>query len=224
MPYQNRYSNRKRGYKRPGYASCGRMLAGDATKALSMARHLKSLINVEFKYHNVQLLDSAITDAGLITPLSLLSEGSTSTSRDGGSVKFTSFRLAYNWKISASATQTTVRVMVVHDKQTNQAQFTLADLLFDATVRDALYSPPNVNNASRFNILYDKVHALSSVGNNNNVVRVIHKKLNIKTRYDANVGDITDLSQDSMALVMIGSEVTNDPTVSINYRSRFIDN
>ncbi len=116
------------------------------------------------------------------------------------------------------------RVMVVHDKQTNQAQFNLADLLFDATVTDALFSPYNINNASRFNVLYDRLFPMSVTGNSAKIARVVHKKLNMKTRYDANVGDITDLTQDSMALIFISNQVTNDPTVSFNYRSRFIDN
>lgn len=217
-------SRKKRTYKRPGYIRCGRMVVSDGQKALALARHLKTLVNVEFKHHNVLLKDVSITDAGLITPLSLTNEGNTSQTRDGGSVKWTSYRLIYNWKIHASATNTTVRVMVVHDKQTNQAQFTLADLLFDATVKDAIYSPPNINNASRFNILYDKVHALSAVGNSSNLVRIHHKKLNMKMRFDANVGNVTDLTSDSMALVFISDETTNDPTLTINYRSRFVDN
>ncbi len=114
--------------------------------------------------------------------------------------------------------------MVIHDKQTNQAVFTLADLLFDATVADAIFSPPNINNASRFNILYDRLHTMAINGNSANIARIVHKKLNLKTRYDAAAGDITDLTQDSMALVFIGDQPTNDPAVSFNYRSRFIDN
>ncbi len=197
---------------------------GTASKALSVAYAVKRLVNVEFKHHNVQQLNTSITDAGLIVQLSNVGQGDNSQQRDGGSCKFTSFRLAYQFRISQSAVSTIVRVMVVHDKQTNQAVFTLADLLFDATIQDAIFSPPNINNASRFNILYDRLHSMAINGNSANIARIVHKKLNLKTRYDAAVGDITDLTQDSLALVFIGDQATNDPAVSFNYRSRFIDN
>lgn len=223
MPNYRGYGKSKRKYTRPGYKACGTMVLTDAQRALYKVNALKSLLNVEYKHHNVQLLNTAITDAGLITNVSLLSQGDSSTTRDGGSVKFTSHRLSYNWSLSTSAVTTVVRVMIVQDKQTNQAQFTLADLLFDATVNDAVYSPPNINNASRFNILYDKVHTLCENGRAN-LHRIIHKKLNMKTRYDANDGTIADLTQDSISLVFIGDQTTNDPILSFNYRSRFIDN
>ncbi len=209
--------------KRPGYKACGSMVMSDAQWALKKVATLKSLLNVEYKHHNIQGIATSITDAGILTNCSLLSQGDNSTTRDGGSVKFTSLRFAYNIKMNASATNTTVRIMIVHDKQTNQAQFALADLLFDATTVDNIQSPPNINNASRFNILYDRLHTLSAASTTN-VQRVIHKKLNMKTRYDAAVGDITDLTQDSISLVFIADEVTNDPGITFNYRSRFIDN
>ncbi len=81
----------------------------------------------------------------------------------------------------------------------------------------------NINNASRFRVLYDKVHTLNSASNAE-INRLVYRKLNMKTRYDANVGDITDLTQDSLSLVVIGDQVTNDPSIIFNYRSRFIDN
>lgn len=219
------YNRKKKKNNRPGYYSCGKMVLSDASKALSIARNVASMINVEYKHHNVQNLNQAVTDAGSITNVSLLtSTTNSSTDRDGGQVKWTSFRLAYNIFISSSATKTLFRVMLVQDKQTNQAQFTVADLLFDATVFDAVLSPYNINNASRFNVLYDKVHSLSITGDSASIYRVIHKRLNIKCRYDANAGDVTDLSQDSLSLVFIATEATNDPAISFNYRARFVDN
>ncbi len=107
-----RYKKYKKRYKRTNYL-------GTASKALSVALAVKKLVNVEFKHHNVQTVNTAITDAGTITNLSLFSLGDTSTTRDGGSVKFTSFRLSYALRINASATVTNMRVMIIHDKQTN---------------------------------------------------------------------------------------------------------
>ncbi len=220
MPRQYR---KKKKYGRKKRSPYGGYL-NTASKALSVAYAVKRLVNVEFKHHNVVQQAQAVTDAGLITNLSLLSQGDSSTTRDGGSVKFTSLRLSYMIGIHASATLSVVRVMIVHDKQTNQAQFTLADLLFDATIVDNILSPYNINNASRFNVLYDKVHTLNIAGSSGMLQRTIHRKLNMKTRYDANVGDVTDLTQDSLSMIFISDQPTNDPNLSLNYRSRFIDN
>ncbi len=224
MPYKRSSNKRMRKYYRPGYKACGQMVLSDAQRALYKVNNLKKLLNVEYKHHNISTNSTAITDAGLITPLTNLAEGDTSTTRDGGSVKWTSFQLAYDWTINASATVTRVRLMIVQDKQTNQAVFTIPDLLFDGTIVDNIYSPYNINNASRFNILYDKVHVLTINGSNRSVYRKIHRKLRLKTRYDAAVGDITDLTQDSLALVMIADQTTNDPILRFGYRGRFIDN
>ncbi len=118
MPYQKYFS--KAAKKKAGrYVKCGKMVYNDAQKALYMTRQLKSLLNVEYKHHNVQALNSAVTDAGIITNVSLLSQGDSSTTRDGGSVKYTSFRLSYAIGLHASATTFLVRVLVVQDKQTN---------------------------------------------------------------------------------------------------------
>ncbi len=225
MPYKRAYKKRfKRKPYRPGYRACGTMVLSDASKALMKVNKLKSLLNVEYKIHTLEALDTAITDAGTITNVSTLTQGDTNITRDGSSVKFTSFRLSYGFKIGDSATRTNVRVMIVHDKQTNQAQFALADLLQNATVNDAIYSPLNIDNVSRFNVLYDKVHTLSSSGHTSVIHRTVNRKLNMKTRYDGNAGTVADLPSDSMSLVWIGDEVTNDPTRSFSYRSRFIDN
>ena len=223
MLYKRGYKNKKRTY-RPGYKACGTMVLSDAQRALVKVSQLKSLLNVEYKHHNISSSSTAITDAGIITNVSSLNEGVISINWDGGQVKWTSFRFAYHLGISASAFRSMVRIMVVHDKQTNQAQFTLADLLFDATIVDAINSPYNINNASRFNVLYDKKHVLTDNGANQLISRLLHKKLNIKMRYDADAGTVADQSQDSISLVFISNEVTNDPTITFNYRARFIDN
>ncbi len=221
MPYKKQYQRRR--YARKKRSPYGGYL-DTATKALTVAYAVKRLVNVEYKHKNTLVKGIAVTDAGLITNVSFLSEGDNAISRDGGQVKFTSFRLSYSLAINPSATTTLVRCLIVQDKQTNQAQFTLADLFFDATIVDVLFFPYNVNNASRFNVLYDKLHALTINGSNRLITNTIHRKLNMKTRYDADDGTIADLTQDSLTVLFISDQVTNDPTVNFNWRSRFIDN
>ncbi len=210
--------------KRPTYLRCGQMVLTDAQKALSIARSVKSLLNVEYKQKSNAAQSLAITDTASAVQLVALSQGDTAITRDGSQVKFTSLRFSYFIKIHASALNTMVRVMIVHDKQTNQAQATATDVLQDSTPVDAIVSPYNIDNVSRFRILYDKVHGLSSVGSTSCVQRTIHKKLNLKVRYDGNAGNVTDLTQDSIFLILVSDEATNDPTISHQLRLRYLDN
>ncbi len=198
--------------------------AKNAGRALDLALKTAKLLNVEYKLHTVTVASTAVTDAGTITPLSLLVQGDTDITRNGNQVKWTSYYLHYRWRIHASAANTAVRLMIVHDKQTNQAQFALADILQSAAAQLNIFSPYNIDNVSRFNVLYDRVHSLVDVGDSAQVIRKLIKPLQLKIRYDANVGDVTDLTQDSLSLVLIGSEATNDPSITFFYRGRFIDN
>ncbi len=215
-----------RRYKKRNYRKKSRSTnyLSTASKALTVAYAVKRLINVEFKQLNIIGASAAVTDAGTFTPLTNLVQGDTNITRDGSSVKFTSYRLSYSLQISTSAVNTLVRVLIVHDKQTNQAAFTLGDLLTTSGSVNNIISPYNINNASRFNMLYDRVHTLTTGGNNAVIQRTIHKKLNLKTRFDANVGDITDLTSDSLMMIMISDQTTNDPLAIFAYRSRFVDN
>ncbi len=220
MPYKKRYRKRT---VRPTYMGCGKMVMSDAQKALAIARGVKALLNVEYKSHTVTAAALAITDSASATNLTLLVQGDTDITRDGSQVKFTSLRFGFTLKSNASATRTNVRIMLVHDKQTNQAQATATQVLQDSTPIDAIISAYNIDNVSRFNILYDKVFSLDP-SYIPTLSRVVHKKLNLKVRYDANAGDVTDLTQDSIFLIMVSDQVTNDPTISHQIRLRYLDN
>ena len=107
------YNNRR--YKKTYKRSYKKNLS-TAQRALSVALKNKQMMNVEYKHKNVQLLNTAVTDAGTIQSVCLLTEGITSQTRTGGQIKWTSFRWAYSWVQNASATTSLVRCMVVHDK------------------------------------------------------------------------------------------------------------
>ncbi len=210
------------GYKRPGYYSCGRMVLGDAGKALKLARHLKTLVNVEQKFNDT-LVASTIGTTMTIDQLTNLSVGDTSSTRDGDQVKFMSIDLNYHIVINASATASEVRVILIEDKQTNGVIFTSAMLLEDDSANDALVSPLNLDNKFRFNILYDRNHQVSISG----AQRVHIKKfftVQKKVRYSLAAGNLTDIRSSSYALCLISNEGTNLPSVRRSIRLRFVDN
>ncbi len=217
------YKKRTFKSRRPGYKACGRMVAGDAAKALSIARGIKRLINVEIKNFDTQLTQVTVTDTPVITQLTNIGQGDTTITRDGSQIKMIGFELNYFITRSASSDFTIVRVMVVLDKQTNQAIYTAADLLADVTAQDNVIAPRNLNNKKRFTVLYDRKHSIGSGGAGSIVVKKYFKK-EIMFRYDANTPSIADMTQNSLSMLCVSNEVTNDPGLTLHARVRFVDN
>ncbi len=218
-----RYS-RKSYSSRPGYGSCAKMVYGDAQKALTIARSVKRLLNVEIKNHDVQQTAEAISNSVVITQLSNIPSGDTTNSRDGAQVKMVGLDMSFHLQQNASAIAATfIRLMVVLDKQTNQVIYGIDDLLEDVSVNDVITTPRNLDNKNRFLILYDRVFVLSKGGTNGAVVRKYIKK-DVLLRYDASTPSIADMTQNSLSFVQLSSEGTNVPSITFFGRLRFIDN
>ncbi len=209
--------------KPPGYRRCGEMVYSDAKRALLMAKSIKSLMNVEFKNHDVKLTASALAVAPIISELTNIAIGDTTNTRDGSSIKLVSILFKYLINMNASATQTKVRVILVHDRQTNEAVYSAADFLADVTAGDSIVAARNLDNGHRFQVLYDKVHTYSISGRQNSYHQ-FYKKLNLKLRYDNAAAAITSLTQSSLSLLTTTNEATNVPNITSIVRLRYVDN
>ncbi len=223
MPYKKRYT-RKRPSNFNKYAGRARTTLQVASTALSTAMAIKRLMNVEIKNFDTQLLGVAVTDTPLITQLTNIPVGDSTNQRDGSQCKMVGVRLTYLLNRNASGTNATfIRVMLVIDKQTNQAIYLTSDLLEDATSGDNIVSPRNLDNLKRFTILYDRTHILSATGGDGAKFNKYFKK-DLLLRFDASTSAIADLTQSSLSLWAVGSEPTNDPTITAFVRVRFVDN
>lgn len=220
MPYKKSY---KKVYRRPGYRACGRMVVSDASKALSIARNVKNLLNVEIKNHDVQQTSVVVSTSPQIIQLTNIAQGDTTTSRDGAQCKVLSIELAYQIAQSTSALITSFRIMLVCDKQTNQSIYASTDLLNDVSTQDAIVSPRNLDNMRRFQVLYDRVHSYSDGGVSLSVTRK-RFKLNKVIRFDSSAASIGALTENSISLLMVFSEATNLPAITSSTRIRFVDN
>ncbi len=216
------YNNRKK-YTRPGYRACGKMVLSDARKALVIARGVKRLLNVEVKNFDVQLDGLTVTDGFAITQLSNIPQGDTTNERDGAQVKMVGFEMSYFITRNVSADASIIRILLVIDKQTNQAIFVPGDMFEDSTVLDNLVSPRNLDNKHRFTVLYDRVHHLSNGGPTSLSVKKYFKK-DLLLRYDGSTPSIADLTQNSLAFMRAANQVTNDPIIRAFFRLRFVDN
>lgn len=219
MPYKRNYKKR---YSRPGYQACGKMVLGDAKKALVIASHLKRLVNVEIKNHDVKQTGITVTTTPVIIQLSNIPQGDTTVTRDGSQCKVLSLEFTANVNRHASGTVTLIRLILVCDKQTNQAVYLHSDLLADVTVGDNILSPFNLDNKFRFQVLMDVTFNLSTSVTAKKIKRSI--RMSKILRFDANTSAIADLTSNSLSLVQITNETTNQPAIHMFSRLRFVDN
>ncbi len=217
------YRKRKT-YRRPGYKACGRMVYSDARKALTIARGVKSLLNVEFKFFDSQVTNTEILSTPQLFQLTNVVQGDGGSNRDGNQIKVVGNLLKYSVTMDASAVTSQLRVMLVLDKQTNGAIAIAADVLEDITVFDAIVSPLNLDNKYRFRILYDKVHLFSNAGANKLHYRDKYIKMSERIRYDGTAGNITDITSSSLFLLVVSSTGAQGPDFVLHNRVRFLDN
>jgi len=224
-----RYSNRRRN-KYGRYAKYAgqaiyplyKPFAGQV--ALHLAKKAISMMNVEYKHHDVQISVTSVSQTPTITQLTNIGQGDTSSTRDGDSIKITAIHLKGIVALHTSAATSQYRVMLILDKQTNGAIYNASDVLEDTTAVDNLISPLNLDNKYRFRVLMDKLITLSNGGGNESVTWQRHIKLNQHIRFGGTAGTIADLNTYSLSLMVMSNEPTNVPNHSIYSRIRYVDN
>ncbi len=225
MPYNKGYKRyRKSGYyNKYGKRKKNIFWRRGKNKAYHMAKKALSMINVEYKFHDVVSSSATRNTQPTIIELSNIAQGDTDQTRDGAQIKVTSLLLRLMSLRHTSSFTSMVRVMLVLDKQTNQAVYVNSDLIADITSQDGIVSPLNLDNKYRFRVLFDKVIAIPS-GHGCNYTNVYLKDLDVKLRYDASTSAIADLTSNSLSLVLFSNEPTNSPTTSHYVRLRYVDN
>ncbi len=206
------------------YKKYGMISLSVANKALNIALKIKRLLNVEYKFVDTQQTPAVgITQAGIFQDLPLTAQGTTVSTREGDQIKLMSLYLNYFGSMSASASASTVRVVIVHDKQPNGASATNSQIWDDATANDLIISPANLGNKYRFKVLYNKLHQMSISGNQN-FRGSKYMKLAMPVRYSASAGTIADITTNNIQLWFISDEPTNLPAVRSFLRLRYVDN
>lgn len=162
--YRRRSYRKKRVYSRSSnhFSTASKALATAGT-ALSLAKGIKSLINVELKHYDRSVSAQALTTTAtkFIDPLENLAEGLSSNDRTGDSIKVR--KVLLNWHISNKAnTQVcnTFRIIGFVQRQVNYDPMGANDLLTDNT---NILSPFSTD-ATGYRVIYDKTITLSGSG------------------------------------------------------------
>lgn len=190
-------------------------------KALKMVYNVKKLLNVEHK-RSIDNGTVSPSTSGDIRLMCDVAQGDGFDTRDGNSLKWEHCNMKGFVTINGSATTTTVRIMLLLDKQPNGALPTLAQILDDTGSNTPVLRPLNVNFGSRFVLLADK--QISVDANNARKNFKWFRKLNFHTKYNGTGSTITDINTNSIIMVTVSDEATNVPDISYNMQSRFIDN
>lgn len=199
-----------------------------ASKALSMAKFLASVINVEHKFKDTVFPRTTISSTPSITFISGLSQGDgQSGHRNGDSVKLSSVNVRGMVVVPTGTTQPPriCRIILVNDKVSDGNPPALSDLLDNTTLSNvyARYNPDNMG--ARFKILYDKRIVVSAT--NNAVKFGCYRKLRHHLKYTGSTANNSDASIGHLYVIVCSDDNapdTNDPSIEFNTCIRYVDN
>jgi hypothetical protein len=215
----------RKGRKRDSNKNEVARFAGDAydlcRRALQGVSYLKNLINIEIKsvdnYYNL-LQNSALT-CSLMFPLA---QGITNGARVGDSVKIQRVEFSATFYRHASATSSTVRLILFRDNRCNGSSPSVADL-FLTNDSSMLHQPLRqyAQDTERFGILYDTTVDLSSSNYRQTVKASIPHNGHIK--YIGTTAAVGSHGAGTIFLACWSTENTNTPAIDWYARLLYTD-
>ena len=141
-------------YRKPGKKGYGKYIGYGVSSIpylMKGLKFLKSIVNAEKKFHQATSSPTS-SSTGSITQVSAIAQGDTASTRDGNSIlaKYMTFRSRI--VKHASATNTSVRIIIFVDLLNTGTTPTFADLLSDPS---SIISNKLIGSSSRFWILKD---------------------------------------------------------------------
>lgn len=227
MAYRRSYKSKKykRSRRRNKQPNTWGRVSRMASDGFFLAKKLARLVNVEHKYHEINVSGTTADTAGTIIPINCnntaypsnaISQGDGEHQRNGSSIKPLSYTLKGNmWTQTGLLAGARLRFIIFkHEHSNNQTIFPTSFL--DTNSVNAF---KNWDNRFQFKTLYDKTMSLNA---NSNEIRSfnIHLKLTGHTQYQ---GD-SDLIEGGALYILV---ITDTPTaINYGFRSRltYVDN
>lgn len=211
-----------------------------ASRALTVAKGVASLINTEKKYFDTIAVSSGLNTSVAIQALTAIPQGVTGTTRVGNEVKATSLLLRYflKWN-STTVVGQRARIMLVRDLSEGVlgSSVTINNILqYSSTAQQLMESPLNMDYGKRFQMLFDHVYCQNTqVGGVykdfyynfaplTKQTNKVSRKTNPHIRWYGVNG--TDYDFGHVYMIVIGDQPSGSFTSTIEYMSRlrFIDN
>ncbi len=217
MVYKKSY---KKSYKRKPMSRSGRYL-DTASKALTVAYAVKKLINVEYK----SLTTDFTTDpssAGAVVNMLAIAQGDDFSNRNGRKIRLKSIRVMGHVTLNASATASTLRMVLVRDNNGSTTQPAITDLFSDVgTFAANLNKLGDPQSNSRFSILMDRFMLLDSVNSSQRTIEW-YRQEDFHVFFSGT--GATDEGKGAVYLFIASNEAANDPVVSVDCQVKWIDN
>lgn len=181
---------------------------------------LRGIINSELMNHDLSVSTSSYTNSGAISCCTLISQG-VDSGRVGLSILAKSFELRLRATIHASATFTTLRLIVFTDNMQQGTLPTVTEVLESASML-AQYEADN--NLGRFGKLYDGIINLDSSSKQGDYLNVTIPLGNKHIKFNGTGATQADQGKQSIYVLGISNEATNAPSVDWVSRVRYYDN
>lgn len=192
------------------------------SKVSKLEKQLK-LQEGEWKYlDTIQTVTAAVT-AGTLTLLNGCTQGDGPSNREGTQIHIKSIQIRVRTEFNAAdASAGPVRFVLVQDKQPNGAAPTVANI-YSVTTAAAIDALRNLDNRKRFKILADRTYVMSQNGTPG-FQDDIYLKKPIVTQYNSgNAGVVSDISSNSLYVLIASDQAVNGPFLAFYARVRFTE-
>lgn len=201
-------------FKKPALQRQNAAVGPSLTKSVMLAPEKKFFDN------------SSNTDANTtatVVNLNAVGAGDTALLRDGNKILCNSVQFRMRLLNSDTATPTTVRVMIIHDKNSNGTAPTAAQVLEGTP---SVVSMKSISNASRFTTLLDKIVVVNNFNAsiaNEYITDYVKIPKNLQLAAFADGTAAVPISG-SLSLIYIGSSISGaaDTLVDMTTRTRFV--
>lgn len=219
MPYDAvaRLINRKRSYYRRGRRLAPRSL-------LRTGGLLPYPSNTEKKFADYAIADDATTTAS-ITCVNALPTSTSASGKIGRRILMKSLQIRAHFEREDynTATEKSIRLMVIYDRQANGTLPIMNDILTATT----MVAMRNMSNVGRFYCLMDELYSVTS-GNGGNPAQTVTKflKFNLPVYYNGGTaGTIADIQTGSLLVIYFSDYAAgvDDVNCAMEVRLRFTD-
>lgn len=216
------YYSKRRPYGKYALAGAGALVTAKA--AYSLAKKVKSMVNTEFKYSDVDAVLTNITATGQFYYLSGVAQGDGGSSRDGNQLRAKTLSLHGQINMNASSpSEPCIVRMVVFTHKNPQATAPSVGTLFENVAAPSVFDFYNLDEVPQnVRILKTKIIKLSLYNPINYINETI--KLNTVLRYDGTGATVADQSSNAIYVAFFSNALNNYPDGHLSTRLRYVDN
>lgn len=184
---------------------------------------LRRLVHVpEEKSLDVDL-NANVSNAGTLTLLSGIAQGTDVGQRVGNAIRATS--ITFRGRVGCNTAVTTysvIRLILIRDTENSGSVPALADIMEATGGSVGVRAPMNFINRDRFKVLWEDMITVAPSFKYSQVVKG-DLKLNLPVKYRGTGNTVAAAAEGTLYWVWVSDEATNTPSVALYTQLRFID-